>query len=113
MRNTKCLVAGMVLLFCFGANAALAKEYTVVQKDKTFMLDGKKAETIAISVGDTIRFQNEDSVFHNIFSLSKVMPFNLGAYDKGKSESVNFNKAGTINVECAIHPRMMIEVVVD
>ncbi len=113
MNTRNYFVAGMTLIICFTANAVFAKDYTVTQKDKAFMYENQKVQTIALKSGDTIHFKNEDTVFHNIFSLSKVMPFNLGAYDKGKSKSVNFNKAGKINVECAIHPRMVIEVVVD
>jgi plastocyanin len=107
------LTASMALLICLTANSAFAQEYVVFQKNKTFVYEGNKVETLALKVGDTIRFQNEDSVFHNIFSLSKLKPFDFGAYDKGKSKSITFDKAGTEVIECAIHPRMVIEVVID
>jgi plastocyanin len=113
MAKIKCLTASMALLICFTANTAFAKEYVVSQENKTFVYEGNKVETLAIKVGDTIRFQNEDTVFHNIFSLSKLKPFDFGPYTKGKSKSVTFDKAGTEVIECAIHPRMVIEVVID
>jgi plastocyanin len=38
--------------------------------------------------------------------------FDLGSYPAGQSRSVTFEKAGKVQVECAIHPmmRMVIEV---
>lgn len=113
MVKMKQLTASMALLISFTANSAFAQEYTIYQKNKTFMYEGNKVETIAVKTGDSIRFQNEDSVFHNIFSLSKLMPFDFGPYDKGKSKAITFDKPGTEVIECAIHPQMVIEVVID
>ena len=53
-----------------------------------------------------MKFTNEDSFFHNVFSLSDAKMFDLGSYAKGKSKSVVFDQAGKIEVECAIHPSM-------
>lgn len=74
------------------------------------MQEGKKVSTAQINVGDKITFKNIDSVFHNIYSMSEINKFNLGAYDGGKSETVAFNKAGIAKVKCAIHPRMIIDI---
>lgn len=102
----------MLLLLCFAATSAFAKEYTVFQKNKQFQYEGSLARSIEVKQGDTVRFQNEDTVFHNIISLSKILTFDTGAYDNGKFKVITFDKVGTVNVECAIHPRMQIEVVV-
>lgn len=112
MHNKIYFVASMALLICFAATPAFAKEYTVFQKDKQFQYEGSLVRTMAVKKGDSIRFQNEDTVFHNIFSLSKLKTFDFGAYGKGKSKSITFDKVGTVDIECAIHPRMQIEVVV-
>lgn len=84
-----------------------AADYLVSQKDKNF-----SPKTLRIKVGDSVDFRNDDLVSHNVFSLSDAKSFDLGAYPKGESRKVTFDKAGTVDVECAVHPamRMKIEV---
>jgi len=101
-----------IFLFILPA-AAYSKDYVVQQNNKAFYYLGKKSNSIVVRAGDKIEFKNIDSVFHNIYSLSKIMEFNLGAFDKGKSKTVVFDKKGTVAVECAFHSRMFIEVVVE
>jgi plastocyanin len=36
--------------------------------------------------------------------------FDLGSYPQGQSKSVTFDKAGKVEVECAIHPQMKMTV---
>ncbi len=60
-----------------------------------------------VSVGSTVDFPNYDRVFHNVFSLSKPQPFDLGLYRRGKSESVRFQQPGLIQIYCNIHPHMV------
>lgn len=88
----------------------LAEEIIVTQTNKTFMLNGSKVEHLKIKVGDTINFRNDDPWFHNIFSLSELKTFDLGSYPKGQSKSVTFDKPGTAEIECAIHPQMQLTV---
>lgn len=104
------IIVVMVLAF---STSVIAKTHTIFQKDKTFMKKGSKIESISINTGDSVKFTNEDSVFHNIFSQSAINKFNLGAFGNGKSESVTFKKPGKARVECAIHPRMQLEVIVN
>lgn len=102
------LAAGMTLPLV--ATQSLAAEVVVSQKDKQFMVGGKKVDKIQVKHGDTIRFANDDPFFHNIFSLSDVKTFDLGSFPKGDSRTVVFDKAGTVDVECAIHPTMQMKV---
>jgi plastocyanin len=90
--------------------AASAADFTVEQKDKTFVYNGVKVETLKVKVGDVVQFKNMDSYFHNVFSLSDVQMFDLGSYPQGQSKSVTFGKAGKVEVECAIHPQMKMTV---
>ncbi len=104
---------------CFGIRAlclaallplaalANAKEYVVFQKNKAF-----SEKKLTVKVGDSVRFTNQDSMTHNVFSLSDAKTFDLGAYDQGDSKVVTFDKPGTVLVECAVHPdmKMTIEV---
>jgi len=105
---TKKLAAAIVLaLVSLSINAA---EHTIGQLEKQFVKDGALIEKMSISVGDVIHFKNEDPWFHNVFSLSDIKTFDLGSYPKGESKAVTFDKAGMVEVECAIHPSMFLEV---
>jgi plastocyanin len=94
------------------AAGASAAEVVVDQKDKSFQSGGAKINKLTINNGDTIRFKNEDPFFHNIFSLSDLKTFDLGSFPKGESKTVTFDKSGLIQIECAIHPEMLLELTV-
>jgi len=85
-----------------------AEDLTLTQSNKSFKLNNSKVETLSINAGDTIHFKNEDPFFHNIFSLSDLKTFDLGSYPAGESKSVTFDEPGEAEVECAIHPEMLI-----
>jgi len=68
---------------------------------------------ITIKVGDSIRFVNSDSYYHNVYSLSEQATFDLGSYPKGKSRAVTFGRAGEVKAECAIHPQMILRITVE
>ena len=86
-----------------------AQEFTVTQHDKTFQMNGAKVANLTIKAGDSIKFLNEDPWFHNVFSLSDVKTFDLGSYPKGQSKTVTFDKPGEAEIECAIHPQMLLK----
>jgi plastocyanin len=87
--------------FLSGTVVAFAAEKTVTQKGKVF------SETeIAIKVGDTITFVNDDNVFHNVLSTHSENKFNLGSLKPGSSTPVTFKAAGDVQVLCAMHPSM-------
>jgi plastocyanin len=71
------------------------------QRDETFV-----PYVLAIRVGTTVDFPNEDRTYHNVFSLSRVAPFDLGRYPRGESKSVRFDRPGVVRVFCEIHSRM-------
>jgi plastocyanin len=62
--------------------------------------------------GDTVTFPNEDSIFHNVFSLSAAARFDLGLYRSGATKEVVFEKVGVVDVYCNIHPEMAAKIVV-
>jgi plastocyanin len=82
-----------------------AGEIEVLQKDKTFGV-----QQLKIKVGDSISFKNGDAYNHNVFSLSDAKSFDLGSYPQGQTKKVTFDKLGTVEVECAIHPQMKLTV---
>ena len=67
---------------------------------------------IVIPVGSTVEFPNSDAIFHNVFSLSKTQPFDLGFYPRGQSRSIKFTHAGIFQVYCHIHANMYAAIVV-
>jgi plastocyanin len=61
---------------------------------------------LAIRAGTVVEFPNFDPVYHNVFSLSKPKPFDLGRYGSGRSKSVRFDQPGIVRVFCDIHSHM-------
>jgi plastocyanin len=106
----KIVSIAVMLILAVATMHAHATEIVVQQKDKTFILNGKKVENYAIKQGDIIRFENQDPWFHNIFSLSDIKTFDLGSFPKGDSRTVTFDKSGKVEIECASHPGMFMEV---
>ncbi|MDB4959816.1 MAG: uncharacterized protein JWO36_7385, partial [Myxococcales bacterium] len=62
--------------------------------------------------GTTVDFPNKDKIFHNVFSTSRPARFDLGLYRSGASKSVEFKRAGVVDVFCNIHPEMSSRVLV-
>jgi len=83
-----------------------AANFKVSQQSQAFSVS-----SLSLKVGDTVDFSNEDTVAHNIYSLSGE-PFDLGMMKPAQSKSYTFKKAGTYEVECAIHPNMKMTVTV-
>ena len=106
----KVVIKSILVLTTVGLTSAMAAEHVVDQKNKTFVTNGKKIEKMKVKVGDTISFKNEDPFFHNIFSLSDIKTFDLGSYPTGQAKSVTMDKAGISEIECAIHPHMLLTV---
>jgi plastocyanin len=61
---------------------------------------------LAIPVGSTVNFPNEDPISHNLFSLSSPNQFDLGLYRAGSGKSHTFTSPGIVNVYCNVHPNM-------
>jgi plastocyanin len=110
MKNFKTTVAAAFL--AGGAVAGLtamayAAEYTIGEKGKVF----SKSE-LTIKVGDTVVFENDDKVAHNVMSTTAGNKFNLGLIKPGSATPVTFETPGDIQIICAIHPsmKMMVKV---
>jgi plastocyanin len=67
---------------------------------------------LAIMVGTTVDFLNSDRTYHNVFSLSRIRPFDLGRYPTGKSRAVRFDRPGIVRVFCDIHSHMSAYILV-
>lgn len=84
---------------------AAAEEHVVAQKNKAFSI-----KKLTLKVGDSVKFVNEDSFAHNVFSLSPTKSFDTGSFGTGGSKSVTFDKPGKVEVECAVHPDMRLDI---
>jgi plastocyanin len=79
----------------------------IVQRNEAFV-----PHVLAITVGTRVEFPNDDPFFHNVFSLSQAMTFDLGRYPQGQTKSVVFDRAGIVQVFCHIHADMSAIVLV-
>jgi plastocyanin len=71
------------------------------QRNETFL-----PRVLTIDQGTLVDFPNNDTTYHNVFSLSKTRKFDLGRYARGKSKSIRFERAGVVRVFCDIHSHM-------
>jgi plastocyanin len=78
---------------------------TVHQQGRMFSIG-----SISIKRGESLTFLNDDTVPHNIASISKGHEFDLGTQRPGASTDVTFTETGEARVFCAIHPRMKLAV---
>ena len=104
-------IRAALLALCAALTApvvAAPTEQVVSQKGKAFSV-----KKLKVKVGDSVKFLNEDPFSHNVFSLSATKSFDLGTYPQGGAKSVTFDKAGTVDVECAIHPDMTLQIEVE
>ena len=83
------------------------RRVTLSQKNKTFL-----PRVLAVPLGSTVDFPNNDDIHHNVFSLSGPQPFDLGLYRSGESRPRTFTEPGIYRVFCNIHPQMTAMVLV-
>jgi plastocyanin len=86
-----------------GRNLRKAAPVTVTMATRGKMLI---PHVLAIPVGSTVNFPNEDPISHNLFSLSSPNQFDLGLYRAGAGKSHTFTAPGIVNVYCNVHPNM-------
>jgi plastocyanin len=88
--------------------AADARHALIDQRQDTFV-----PRVIAVPVGTTVDFPNNDAHLHNVFTTLKgKQHFDLGMYLPGETKSVTFDTAGVVPVRCNVHPTMEAYVVV-
>jgi plastocyanin len=68
-------------------------------------------QVLAVRVGTTVDFPNNDRVFHNVFSFRAGKVFDLGVYPVGALKRVTFDRAGLSRIFCNIHPSMAAYVI--
>ena len=59
---------------------------------------------LPIAAGTTVEFENQDRVYHNVFSVSPAKRFDIGKYAPRASHQVRFDRPGVIKLFCDIDP---------
>lgn len=95
----------ILLSTILAASSLLAANHVIDQKGKTFI-----PHEITVAVGDTITFKNSDPFAHNAYTDDEANEFDIGMQKPGNDVSVPIKGAGKFNIECAIHPNMLLEV---
>jgi len=72
------------------------------QASKTFV-----PHVLAVAVGETVAFRNDDPYFHNVFSLSPGQGFDTGLYSAGGVYNKTFTRPGPVELLCNIHASMV------
>ena len=84
-------------------NASLAAGRKVVLDQRNLNFSPR---VLAVRVGTTVDFPNNDRVFHNVFSFRDGKRFDLGLYPVGSLKRVTFDRPGLSRIFCNIHPNM-------
>jgi plastocyanin len=103
------LAAVMILGGALGSLSAVAltSEQVIGQHGRKF-----SADSVTVRKGMALTFLNDDTVPHNVVSVSNGNEFDLGSQPPGTSTDVKFTTVGEVNVICAIHPRMKMVITV-
>jgi plastocyanin len=97
-------VANETLVWLEPAGKAVRKPpqtFQMMTRGKTLV-----PHVLAIPVGSTVEFPNDDPISHNLFSLSSNNAFDLGLYRRGAGTAHKFDTPGVVNVYCNVHPSM-------
>ncbi len=81
---------------------APAKGKVISQRGKQFV-----PHVLAVPVGTKVNFRNEDTIYHNVFSLTKPNDFDTGLYKQGGTYEQTFKKPGAVQLLCNIHSSML------
>jgi plastocyanin len=101
--------ASGVLVYVTGFTSGAPRELALLhQREEQF-----EPRLLPVVSGQRVSFPNHDDIYHNVFSVSPVQPFDLGQYKASDPpKEVAFERAGLVPVFCNIHPQMLSYVVV-
>ena len=95
----------LLLFAVIGAAPATAGEIALT------MAGSEYAPTVVeASVGDVLRFVNDDATDHNVFVPTAGFAFDLGKQEPGSETSYILGKPGVFEVECVLHDFMLARV---
>lgn len=94
------ICAAPVLLIAFAVPAS-AETIAVTMAGKTY-----HPAKIQARVGDTLVFNNDDTVNHWVFVATRNYAFDLGNQKSGEVRRYNVRQAGTFEIESVLHEAM-------
>jgi len=97
----------IALTLLLSAVVLFGADHLIDQKGKTFI-----PHAITVHPGDTITFLNSDPFAHNAYTDDEANEFDIGMQATGTKKTITVKPGGNFNVECAIHPNMLLEVTV-
>lgn len=102
---TALLLAGVFAATVF-AEAAFAEDgHTIVQSGRAF-----HPGEVTLNHGETLVFSNRDEFIHQIYIKSDAMTYDSDEQPPGQDVKLAFPTAGTFEVHCHIHPKMVLTV---
>jgi plastocyanin len=99
------IATGLVFAAQLGAVVFAGESYRIAQQNRQF-----DVKEITILHGDTLLFTNEDPFLHQIFIKFDAVNFESEEQTPGETIEVKFPVAGTFEVHCHIHPKMLLVV---
>jgi len=79
-----------------------AQPAVIRQKDASFV-----PHVLPILVGTTVEWPNMDDIYHNVFCMAEINPFDLGLYSRDQPpKHIVFDQPGQADVFCSIHTKM-------
>jgi plastocyanin len=84
-----------------GPKSTPLSHYVVDQKNREFI-----PHISVVTVGTTVDFPNNDTVFHNVFAEYQAKRFDLGMYPRGSVKKQKFDKPGLVAMMCSVHSEM-------
>jgi len=97
----------VAMLLAAAAAASANADQVIAQKDKTFA-----PGAVTVAVGETLQVTNDDPVLHHVYVDAPNMQFDSGEQEPGRTVSIVFKKPGEFVAQCAIHPKMKLNVTV-
>ena len=99
-----------------GLSKEQLKTQMSLHKPQKRMIDQRNLKfiptVVAVMVGESVDFPNNDKSWHNVYSKGGANDFDLGLYPPGKIRSKKFDKPGVSRILCNAHPDMEAFVVV-
>jgi plastocyanin len=107
MRGSGTVLAALLALsLAAAASAAPTAPGIVIARNFMFA-----PASITVKAGTTVTWTNRDEEPHTVVSVSGL--FRSGALDTNESFSFKFDRPGTYQYVCTIHPRMIGTIVVE
>jgi plastocyanin len=99
------VVLALIPALFFGSIALADDSHTIVQQGRAF-----HPGEVTINHGDALTFANQDEFIHQIYVKSDAMSFDSDEQPPGQAVQLKFPAAGTFEVKCHIHPKMLLTV---